>query len=263
MISSLKKFLMKLLIAIILLFTFYGCKQREYITQPEKFSSDAIKTLVGQAIDSNLTANNKLSNLIDYLPADTNNYNSIVVDSLVTAKDTLYFVILENESPVHNRFAVYNSALTPLLRDKSLNGNIFYKTIKASGKDFIEIDESYLSKDALLLNRISLYSVDSSGIALSFRTHTRFSKPGNDFFQNLVEISDALISTSINSSKRSVINKKTDNFIFDSSSGKYLSSQNLFDEFIKKEIESFDHKLIKEQIIDTTVVKDETIIDAK
>jgi len=58
MISSLKKFLMKLLIAIILLFTFYGCKQREYITQPEKFSSDAIKTLVGQAIDSNLTANN-------------------------------------------------------------------------------------------------------------------------------------------------------------------------------------------------------------
>jgi len=149
------------------------------------------------------------------------------------------------------------------LRDKSLNGNIFYKTIKASGKDFIEIDESYLSKDALLLNRISLYSVDSSGIALSFRTHTRFSKPGNDFFQNLVEISDALISTSINSSKRSVINKKTDNFIFDSSTGKYLSSQNLFDEFIKKEIESFDHKLIKEQIIDTTVVKDETIIDAK
>jgi hypothetical protein len=240
---------MKFIIAIIILLIFYGCKLKENNTLAEKFDTDKIKNLVNQAIANDSTANNKLSNLIDY--PDTNKYNSIIVDSLITDKDTLYFVILENENPVYNIFAAYNSDLTPIVKDKSLNGNISYEAIKSAGKDFIEINESYLSKDTLLLNRISLYSIDSSGAALSFRTHTKFSEPGNDFFQDLVEISDTFIKTNIRSSKKSKINGKTDNFIFDSSTGEYSSLQNLFDGFIKREIENFNYQIIKRQITDT------------
>jgi hypothetical protein len=241
---------MKFLTAIIMLFMFYGCQPVKNYKQPEKFDADKIKNLVTQAIDKDSTANNKLSNLVDFL-ADTNKYNSVVIDSLMTNKDTLYFVILENENPFYNRFAVYNSSLIPLLNDKSLNGNISYKTIEAAGKDFIETDESYLSKDTLLLNRISLYSIDSAGVTLAFRTHTKFSEPGNNFTQDLTEISDTLIQTKISGSKKSKINGKTDNFVFDSSTGKYLSSQNIFDEFIKKEIENFNYQPVKEQLTDT------------
>ncbi len=241
---------MKFLTAITLVFIFYGCQPVKDNPLPEKFNAAKIKNLIMQAIDKDSTANNKLSNLVD-LHIDTNKYNSVVVDSLTTNKNTLYFVIMENENPLYNRFAVYNPNLTPLLNDKSLNGNISYKTIKAAGKDFIEIDESYLSKDTLLLNRISLYSIDSAGVALSFRTNTKFSEPGNNFTQDLTEISDTLIQTKISGPKKSKMNGMTDNFIFDSSTGKYSSSQNLFDQFIKKEIENFNHQPVKDQIADT------------
>ena len=241
---------MKFLTAIILLLTFYGCQPVKNNKQPEKFDADKIKNLVTKAIDKDSTANSKLSKLVD-LQADTNKYNSVVVDSLTTNKNTLYFVILENKNPLYNRFAVYNSQLSPLLSDKSLNGNISYKTIEAAGKDFIEIDESYLSKDTLLLNRISLYSIDSAGAVLAFRTHSKFSELGNNFTQDLTEISDTLIQTKISGPKKSKVNGKIDNFIFDSSMGKYSSSQNIFDEFIKKEIENFNYQPVKEQITDT------------
>ena len=241
---------MKFITAITVLFIFYGCQPIKNNNQPEKNDADKIKSLVTQAIGKDSTANNKLSSLVD-LQADTNKYNSIAVDSLTTKEDTLYFVILENENPLCNRFAVYNSNLNPLLNDKSLNGNISYRTIEAAGKDFIEIDESYLSKDTLLLNRISLYSVDLAGVTLTFRTHTKFSEPGHNFFQDLTEISDTLIRTNIRSSRKSKINGMIDNFIFDSSTGEYSSSQNLFDEFIKKEIENFNYQPVKEQITDT------------
>jgi len=241
---------MKFLTATILVFIFYGCKPVKDNALPEKFNTAKIKNFVTQAIDSSLTANYELSHLVD-LEANAYKYNSIVVDSILADKDTFYFVILENENPLYNRFAVYSSDLSPLLKDKSLNGNISYKTLRTAGKDFIEIDDSYLAKDTLLLNRISLYSIDSTGVVLAFRTHIKFSETDNNFFQDLTEISDTLIKTNIRSSKKSEINGKTDNFIFDSSTGNYSSSQNLFDQFIKKEIKNFDHLPVKDQIADT------------
>ena len=241
---------MKFLTAIIFILTFYGCQPVNNNKHPEKYNSNKIKDLVTQAIDEDSTANIKLSNLVDFI-ADANKYNSVNVDSLIADKDTVYFIILENENPLYNRFAVYNSELTPLLIDKSLNGNISYKTLKTAGKNFIEIDESYLSKDTLQLNRISLYLVDSSGVVLSFRTHTKFSEPGNNFTQDITEISDTLVQTKISGPKKSKINGETDNFVFDPSTRRYSSSQNLFDEFIKKEIENFNYQPVRKEITDT------------
>jgi len=244
---------MKLLLVLLVLFTFYGCKQQEKIIQLEKFSTSIVKDLVSKAINNDSTSNKKLSNLIDYSSSEEDNYNSIIIDSILTSKDTLYFIILENSNPLYNRFAVYNSSLTPLLIDKSLNGNIFFEIIKPGKYIFIKIDEAYLSKDILALNRVSLYSVDSLGVVLTFRTKTKFTKPGNEFFQDITEISDSLIRTTMRSLKNSPINGKKDFFIFYSSTKKYSSLQNIFDEFIKSEIEIFDYNPVKKQITDSQI----------
>ncbi len=238
-----------------LLFVFVfilGCERKENAVSSEKINAVVIKDLVSQALDSNAVANNKLANLIDYSLPVTKNYNSIIADSIIADSKTYYFVLLENPNPLYNKFAVYDSLLQPLLKDESLNGNIYLEKIKSSRKDFIKIDEAYISKDTLLLNKISLYSADSFGVSLAFRTHTKFAKPEIEYFQDIVEISDTLIKTKISSSEKSPINNKEDNFIYNPSAKKYTSPQNLFDEFIKKEIESFNYKPGKEQLIDTT-----------
>jgi hypothetical protein len=246
---------MKYFLLLFLLLITSGCERKENIISPEKINTAVIKNLVTQAIDSNTVANGKLANLINYSLPVLNNYNSIIVDSIITGNKTYYYVLLENPNPLYNKFAVYNSLLTPLLIDESLNGNIYLEKIASGRKDFIKVDEAYLSKDTLLLNRLSLYSADSSGVSLVFRTHIKFAKPEIEYFQDIVEISDALIKTRISSSEKSFINNKEDNFIYNHSAKKYLSSQNLFDEFLKKEIGSFNYKPSKEELIDTTKTK--------
>jgi len=240
-------------LTLFLVFVFIlGCGRKENTVTAKKINSAAIKNLVTHAIDSNTVANSKLANLIDYSIPVMKNYNSVIVDSLIADYKTYFYVLLENPNPLYNKFAVYDSLLIPLFIDKSLNGNIYLEKINAGNKEFIKIDEAYLSKDTLLLNRLSLYSIDSSGVSLVFRNHTKFAKPEIEYFQDVVEISDTLIKTRISSSGKSSLNNKEDNFIYNLSTKKYSSTQNLFDEFIKKEIESFNYKPTKEELINTT-----------
>lgn len=237
---------MKSILFVITIFILSGCRPQEKPVE-KKLNGNTLKTLVSQAIDGIYSANLQLSNLIDYsLPIDSN-YNSLIIDSIKLEHKTFYYVLLEFPNPEYNRFAVYDSSFTPELIDKSLNGNISCEKIKAGNKNFIKIDEAYLSKDTLLLNRLSLYQVDTSGVYLSFRTHTKFSKPDLVYLQDITEISDSLIKTTI-----SLINKE-DKFVFDSSVKKYVSSQNIFDEFIISEIENFRNEPVKPQLADTTI----------
>jgi hypothetical protein len=222
----------------------------------EKINTATLKNLITQAIDSSTIANGKLANLIDYSIPVKKNYNSIIVDSTIADNKLYYYVLLENPNPVYNRFAVYDSLLTPLFKDESLNGSIYLEKINAGNKEFIKIDEAYLSKDTLVLNRLSLYSLESAGVSLVFRTHTKFAKPEIEYFQDIVKISDTLIKTRMSSSEKSFINNKEDFFTYNSSAKKYSSTQNLFDDFLKKEIESFNYKPTKEQLTDTTKTND-------
>jgi hypothetical protein len=235
---------MKSILFIITLFVLSGCSKKEKPVE-EKLDGNILRTLVSEAINGIYSANQQLSDLIDYsLPIDSD-YNSLIIDSLKLNNKTFYYVLLEFPDPEYNRFAVYDSSFSPQLLDKSLNGNIYQEKIKVGNKDFIKIDEVYLSKDTLLLNRLSLYQVDTSGAYLAFRTHTKFSKPDIVYFQNITEISDSLIKTII-----SIMNRE-DRFVFDPSEKKYISSQNIFDEFINNEIKSFDYEPVKQQLIDT------------
>ena len=243
---------MKILFPLLFIVLLIGCEQKENIIKQEIINSSEIKNLVTQAIDSNAAANNKLSNLVDYSLPLTKNYNSVIVDSIITGNKIYYYVLLENPNPAYNRFAIYDSMLTPVFKDESLNGNIYLEKIKSGDKEFIKLDEAYLSKDTLLLNRLSLYSLNETDVNLIFRTHTKLAKPEIEYFQDIVEISDTLIKTKMSSSERSEINNKEDYFIYSSLQKKYSSAQNLFDEFIKKEISDFNFPVSKEELSDTT-----------
>jgi hypothetical protein len=225
---------MKHLIPLVLIIIFSGCGRKESTNSSEKVNTADIKALVIKALNSDTAANDK--------------YNSIIADSLIAGKKVYFFVLLENQEPLYNRFAVYDSILTPLLIDKSLNGNIYFEKFVSGGKQFIRIDDIYQAKDTLLLNRLSLYSPDLYGFYLVFRTHTKFAKPGTEYFQDIIEVSDTLIKTKIGGTGRFTLVNKEDVFKYTSSEMKYLSPQNLFDEFIKKEIENFEYTTVKKQL---------------
>src|SRR3970282_2932715 len=119
---------MKHLIPLVLIIIFSGCGRKESTNSSEKVNTADIKALVIKALNSDTAANDKLGNLFDYaLPPNKNKYNSIIADSLIAGKKVYFFVLLENQEPLYNRFAVYDSLLTPLLIDKSLNGNFYFE----------------------------------------------------------------------------------------------------------------------------------------
>lgn len=244
MLQSKENLLMKNIIPLIVAILISGCQKTEDTATREKTDIGNITALVNRAIDRDSSANNKLGNLLDYPLTSDDKYNSVRIDSITDNSIIYYSVLLENTNPLLNRFAVYDSVLTPLIVDKSLNGNIYFDKITLNGRKLIKTDEAYLSKDTLLLNRMSLYSP----VSLVFRTHTKFVKPGSEYFQDIIEISDTLIKTKISGPKRFSLNNIKDTFRYNPSEMKYLSEDNLFDEFIKKEIEVFEYTPVKKQI---------------
>jgi hypothetical protein len=162
---------------------------------------------------------------------------------------TFFTLILEYPNPVYNRFAIYDSALQLILMDKSLNGRIGMKTIDINDQHFIQVEESYISKDVLNLERVSLYTTDPTA-SLCFRTFTKLKTPKNEFFQTIADISSDTIKTNITSSKRSPISNKPDIFIYNVNQKKYISTDQIFYNFIKVELEKFKKRSNKPEITD-------------
>jgi hypothetical protein len=232
-----------IIIFLIPAFIFISCVQKENHKPPEHLNTKVLGELVSKAINNDTTANEKLSNIIDYSLSEDKNYTSLTIDSIVLKNGSIYFyVLLEYPNPFYNRFAIYNLSGDPLFMDKSLNGNLYVEKIETGDLHFLKIDEAFLSKDTLSLNRLSLYLIDTSGVTLSFRTHTKFVRPDNEFTQNITGLNDSLITTQISSLKKSPLDKKEDKFVFIYSQRKYSSSENIFDEFVRNEIQNFHHE---------------------
>ena len=137
--------------------------------------------------------------------------------------------------------------------DKSLNGEIGLKTFKLNKAQFIEIDESFLSKDILKINRISLYRADST-VTFEFRAFSKFTTPTNEYYQTLIEISPDRIKTNLTSIKRSLISDKSEIFTFDNNKKKYLSQDNIFNNFIMKQAASYKRTVKQPEITDENSV---------
>ena len=244
----------KLIILTLLSLLVFGCEKAIKERPKPSLSKNSLREIAVNAINGERIYNDSLSGLIDYSMPLNSNFNNLKVERFVTpANKTFFSLLLEYPNPVYNRFAVYDSALNLILMDRSLNGRIGMKTFNVNDRQFIEIDESFLSKDVLELNRVSLYRADST-ITLGFRTFTKFTTPTNEYYQIITEISLDRIKTNLASIKRSLISDKSEISTFDNYQKKYLSPDHTFINFIKKQIAGFKRAAEKPEITNESSV---------
>lgn len=211
---------------------FTGC-----IKKPENnklpLTKKVLEKTVLRALNGNKSANDSLSNLIDYsLPLEPNYSEFFIDSSLINNSKVIFTVLMTFENPIYNRFAVYNTNLDLELIDKSLNGRIYKEQLFLSGTNFIKLTEDFLSKDIFKLTRISLYKADTASVDLVFRTFSKLIDRRRIYSQDITEINNDSIVTKLNSTIRTSIRNKTDKFIYSSFNKKYVSEDNLFYDFV-------------------------------
>jgi len=239
-----------IIIAFFILFA-AGCNNTVKKTPKPQLNENKLKEFAAYAINGNRNYNDTLSGLIDYSLPVNSNFNDLKIERVHTPLNKTFFTILiEYPNPAYNRFAVYDSSLNLLLLDKSLNGILRMKTLTTNSLFLIEIDESFLSKDVLGLNRVSLYKVDSA-VTLCFREFTSLISSENQYFQKISEISPERIRTDLSSKKTSFVSEKSEIFTYDNSLKKYISVDQIFFNFIKDKVNSIkrtsDHPEITDE----------------
>ncbi len=229
-----------------------GCSLFNKPKTPSKiFYASDIKNLIQKAISGDTTANKTLSYFADIHIPSNDDYNAFSIDSMTINSGKKYFLILLSfPNPIYNRFAIYDSTLRLFLLDKSLNGHLSDSVFNLDKRNVIRVSESFISKDTLQVNRVSLFLINDSTATLAFRTFTKLVEPKMEFTQTITEISDDRIKTEFNSSKESSITNKADVFLFDYSKRKYISQNNLFDNFVISRIANFNIKPEKPELTD-------------
>jgi hypothetical protein len=240
---------MKLFIILSFFALLTGCNKNEVIPSRE-VNEDVISDLVFKAVSGDMQANDYLSNIIDVSLPLSDNYNYSKVERFTTAGGNLIFtLLLENKNPIYNRFAVYDSAMNLLLVDKSLTGNLSLTSLTNGKLFFIALNEKFISKDTLQIERISLYNFERLN-KLSFRTITTLTTPKNYYTQTISELNEERIVTTLGSRVRSGISGKGNVFSFSSIQKKYLSNEDIFTEFVKNEIANYSAFVKTKQITD-------------
>jgi hypothetical protein len=221
-----------LLIAIVVLSI--SCNKR--IKQNEEsFNGSELNRLIELTLHSDKSSSDKLHGLFTFVSQDFTTYNKLLIDSILIDKKIFYSVLIENQNPIYNLFAIIDSKMDLLLKDESLNGYLNSSWKKSGSRILAVVDENFKSKDLITLNRISFYSLDSLACDLVFRQFTKIKTPDKEAFQNISFISDTTIKTEILGSNSSLKPDK-DIFRFDVSKNQYVSNKNKFGTFVMTEI---------------------------
>jgi hypothetical protein len=238
----------KIIIILFLSLLISGCEKSNKVTPRPSINEEIIRELTLKAINGNRSYNDSLSGLIDYsLPLNTNFNDLQIARTTTPINKTFYEILLEYPNPIYNRFAVYDSALHLILMDKSLNGKLGLKSFNINNQQFIEIDESFITKDIIEISRASIYNADST-VTPGFRLFTKCLMPTNEYYQVISEISRDQIKTKITSLKKSLISDKSDVLIPDIQNK--FNASGIFANLIEKQISGFKHVAKKPAIID-------------
>ncbi len=230
---------------IIISFTLTSCV---IFNGDDEFNSAKLRSSIIDALKGDREANVKLSGLIDkqhYLKTD---FNKLSIDSGYINYKHYYSVLLEYYDPTLNLFAIYDSNSRLLLLDKSLNGNLSAVWADKDSRNFVFIQERFLTKDVISLDRISLYEVKDTTAGLIYRSLSRLVENNDTSYQIIESISPEIIVTKISGSANSGINNRRDTFKFDPVYNKYISDTNLFNEYVKNKIADFSWITTKPQI---------------
>lgn len=229
----------------LLIISLIGCKTEIKQVEPKQpeLTVERLKNLVTESIEGNKSANDSLSNLIDFsLPTDSV-FNKLDVNNIqLNDNSSIFYVLLVYPNPIYNRLAFYNKNLKCYLTDKSLNGNVSVKPIISNGKNFLEVNDNFTAKDLFNLNRTSIYQLSDTSAEMVFRTYTEIKGPALTYTQKIISISQDSIKTEINSS-RIGYKKIQDSFTFDPNSNQYVSSQHIFDSLVKYKLDQLNHEV--------------------
>lgn len=231
-----------------LLFLAISCKE-EVKETPFIVNGQTIYTLIINSLSDDENSKKIIEGLFTF-DAELKTYNKIDIDSIEINNLDYYTLLLENQNPVYNLFAIVDKDLNLILKDESLNGYLKLNFRKSGSRRFAVITEDFNSKDVIELNRISYYLLEQYTSELVYRQFTKIKTSTKEAEQVISVISDTAIVTSIfyPASKNSKTSK--DVFSFDVASNKYVSDKNLFDSIIYKEVRSINIQSKNPQITD-------------
>ena len=214
-----------------------------------------LRKLIIEAIAGESNANVQLQGLISTDHIGNTDFNQLQIDSLFANGKYYYSVLLEYFDPTLNLFAIYDDNLQFYLMDKSLNGYLNSEWVELDRRKFVFVQERFLTKDVLNIYRFSIYEVYDTTAGLVYRSISRFVNDKDTSTQTIEKISPDFILTKISLKTNSKVTNQVDTFYFNSDLGTYLSKKDLFNSFVKKEMDDFEWIISKPQIPATDLKK--------
>jgi len=222
---------------------FSGCSSED-----KQISISELRKLIIEATSGDTGANERLQGLLSSRHIGKSDYNQLYIDSLSIGDRHFFSVLLEYFDPSLNLFAIYDSNLNFLLLDKSLNGYLSSEWAKMGNRKFVFLQERFLTKDVLSLDRLSLYEITDESAGLVYRSLSRFVVDGETSSQTIEKITKNFILTKMSGLKDQTLDNQPDTFYFNADSKKYLSNWNLYNNYVKQRINEFNWVITKPQI---------------
>ena len=224
--------------------TLAGCSS----DSDKKINSPKLRQTIVQAISGDYDANVRLHGMISSKQIGKSDFNQLAIDSFRIDKRSYYSVLLEYSNPTLNLFAIYDDDLNLYLLDKSLNGNLSAEWVQSGNRNFVFLQERFLTKDVLSLDRLSIYEVKNKSAYLIYRSLSRFVLGKNISYQTVESLTNDFILTKMTGLEDESLDNQPDTFYFDPNSNRYISKWNLFNNYVKQKIKEFDWVVIKPQI---------------
>lgn len=249
-----KKYTTTVIISLALLA--FACQSNEEKNSIALIDGKKIYSLIIEVLDSTNVSANPLYRLFDKARDKSFTYNKIEIDSVSSGNRKYYSLLLEHPIPAYNLLAVLDDSLNLLLKDASLNGYISAKWKPLQDKIAIEVIDEFKSYEIFNLQRYSLYYPVDNKYKLVFRTFTFFGSPKDSIFHKVVELTDSVIKTKIPKPKFLSVTDTSDEFVFNYDVFKYVSSKNVFDSIILKEINNTQIELSPNHILNKKSIND-------
>lgn len=230
------------------IFLITGCNSEDGDKSETKFHSAQIREITNEAIKGNDDKNNLLSGVIDLSLPVNQNYNKLLIDSLMLGKKKYYSILLEFSNPIYNCFAIYDDYLKCYLVDRSINGYMSTNNFTVGNHNFISLIENFLTKDTVEIQRLSIYSIKEDSVETVLKTFTKAIFPKEEISQEIKTISDNFILTLIRQPILGTNPVLPDTFFYDQKQKKYISRQSTFESIILGKINNYNSSTKKKSI---------------
>lgn len=207
-----------------------------------------LRKLIIEGLAGDKDANVRLQGLISSKHIGKSDYNQLYIDSIYIGDKHFYSVLLEYFDPSLNLFAIYDSGLNFYLLDKSLNGYLSSEWAEQGNRKFVFVQERFLTKDVLTLDRLSIYEVFDSSASRIYRALSQLIKDDKTYNQTVESITPSFILTKISAVNENENNALVDTFYFNFDKQKYESKKNTFENFVKREIREYSWIITKPEI---------------